>query len=29
VQNSSHRRAASLDPNDPQSSHYQAGELTS
>jgi len=28
VQNRSHRRAASLDPNDPQSSHYQAG-LTS
>ncbi|HEY2081968.1 MAG TPA: efflux RND transporter permease subunit, partial [Verrucomicrobiae bacterium] len=25
VQGRSHRRAASLDPNDPQSSHYQAG----
>jgi multidrug efflux pump subunit AcrB len=29
VQGGSHRRAASLDPNDPQSSHYQAGGLTS
>lgn len=29
VQGRSHRRAASLDPNDPQSSHYQAGGLTS
>ncbi len=27
VQNQSHRRAASLDPNDPQSSHYQRKEL--
>jgi multidrug efflux pump subunit AcrB len=27
VQNRSHRRAASLDPNDPQSSHYQRKEL--
>ena len=25
VQNRSHRRAASLDPDDPQSSHYQLG----
>ncbi|HEY1525345.1 MAG TPA: efflux RND transporter permease subunit, partial [Candidatus Angelobacter sp.] len=29
VQGGSHRRAASLDPNDPQSSHYQTGGLTS
>jgi multidrug efflux pump subunit AcrB len=29
VQGGSHRHAASLDPNDPQSSHYQAGGLTS
>jgi multidrug efflux pump subunit AcrB len=26
VQGGSHRRAASLDPNDPQSSHYQGGK---
>jgi multidrug efflux pump subunit AcrB len=29
VQSSSHRRAASLDPNDPQSSHYQLDGATS
>lgn len=29
VQNNSHRRAASLDPNDPQSSHYQLEGATS
>jgi len=29
VQGSSHRRAASLDPNDPQSSHYQPGDVKS
>jgi hypothetical protein len=29
VQGRSHRRAASLDPNDPQSSHYQSADATS